>query len=170
MRYLNITHCDQVNGEGNRVVLWVAGCSHRCRNCQNPFSWDGNGGIEFDDAAKKEIFDDLSTDWCAGITYSGGDPLFSANRSVVISLAKEIRDKFPDKTQWLYTGYQWHEIVEEPTMSEIIKYVDVICDGEYIESLRDIDKHWVGSSNQNVIDVRDRLKRISDLSVGLASE
>ncbi len=167
MNYLNITHCDQVNGDGNRVVLWLSGCSHRCKNCQNPFSWDSSAGVEFDDAAKREIFDDLSTDWCAGITYSGGDPLFFDNREGVISLAKEVRERYPDKTQWLYTGYQWGEVVNDPTMSEIVRYVDVICDGEFIEGLRDIDKHWVGSSNQNVIDVKGRLRRISELSSGV---
>ena len=167
MNYLNITHCDQVNGEGNRVVLWVAGCDHHCPNCQNSFSWNENGGLVFDQKAKDELFDDLKEDWCAGITYSGGDPLFHNNRSTIIELAKEIKTKFPNKNQWLYTGYQWHHIVEDPTMSDIIKYVDVVCDGEYVEELRDIDKHWVGSSNQNVIDVKKRLKQISELANGV---
>lgn len=163
MNYLNITHCDQVNGEGNRVVLWVAGCSHHCKNCQNQHSWNPNGGIPFDDEAKMEIFNDLKEDWCAGITFSGGDPLFEDNRSTVISLAKEIKERFPTKNIWLYTGYCWHEILEDKTMSDILKYVDTVCDGEYIEELRDVDRHWVGSSNQNVIDVKDRFSRITSL-------
>jgi anaerobic ribonucleoside-triphosphate reductase activating protein len=80
MNFLQITHCDQLNGEGNRVVLWVAGCSHRCKGCQNAYSQDPNIGVKFDDKAKEEIFKDLNTDWCAGITFSGGDPLFINNR------------------------------------------------------------------------------------------
>lgn len=164
MNYLNITHCDQVNGEGNRVVLWVSGCSHHCKNCQNAYSWNSSEGIEFDQKAKDEIFKDLSTDWCAGITYSGGDPMFFDNRETVIELAKEIRERFPEKTQWLYTGYQWGEILNDPTMSDILKYVDVVCDGEYIEELRDIEKHWVGSSNQNVIDVKKRIQQIANIT------
>lgn len=163
MNYLNITHCDQVNGSGNRVVLWVAGCSHRCKGCQNAHSWDATAGLKFDADAKNEIFEDLSEDWCSGLTFSGGDPLFDGNRSEVISFAKEVKQKYPTKNIWLYTGYQWHEILEDSTMSEIIKYVDVICDGEYIEEQRDIEKHWVGSSNQNVIDVRQRIAQVTNL-------
>jgi len=87
-----------VNGDGNRVVLWVAGCSHHCKGCQNAYSWNENAGIEFDQKSKEELFSDLSTDWCAGITYSGGDPMFYDNRETIISLAKEIKEKFPDKT------------------------------------------------------------------------
>lgn len=164
MNYLNITHCDQVNGEGNRVVLWVSGCSHHCKNCQNAYSWNPNEGILFNDEAKNEIFKDLETDWCAGITYSGGDPLFLDNRKTIIKLAKEIKCRFPQKTQWLYTGFQWGDILNDPTMTEILNYVDVVCDGEYIDSLRDVEKHWVGSSNQNVIDVKKRIQQISNIS------
>ena len=158
MNYLNITHCDQVNGSGNRVVLWVAGCSHHCRNCQNAFSWDPNVGIMFDEVAKQEIFKDLMEDWCAGITFSGGDPLFIDNRETIINFAKEIKEKFPSKNIWCYTGFTYNEIINDSTMCDILKYIDVLCDGEYIEELKDIDKHWVGSSNQDVIDVKKRLQ------------
>lgn len=161
MNYLNITHCDQLNGVGNRVVLWVAGCGHACKGCQNAYSWDCSAGVEFDEKAKAELFADLGEDWCDGITYSGGDPMFFDNRDTVMALAAEIREKFPDKTQWLYTGYTWDEIINDPTMCDIVKYVDVVCDGPYVESLRDIDRHWVGSSNQNVIDVKRRLEIVS---------
>lgn len=164
MNYLNITHCDQVNGEGNRVVLWTAGCSHHCHNCQNAFSWNPEAGVPFDDKAKEELFNDLAQDWCAGITYSGGDPMYCGNRSTIIALAKEIREKFPTKTQWLYTGYCWNDLLADDSMVEIIKYVDVICDGPYVESLRDVELHWVGSSNQHVIDVKERLAKVSNIA------
>lgn len=165
MNYLSITHCDQLNGDGNRVVLWIAGCSHHCKNCQNAYSWDPNIGIVFDEKAKAEIFADLKEDWCAGITFSGGDPLFERNRAEVISLAKEIKGIFPKKTIWLYTGFCWHEIIEDPTMREVLKYVDVICDGPFVESLKDVSLHWVGSSNQHVIDVKQRIKQVQALSI-----
>lgn len=164
MNYLNITHCDQLNGEGNRVVLWTAGCGHHCKNCHNQHGWDPNSGIKFDDAAKEEIFKDLTEDWCSGITYSGGDPMYDENRETIISLAKEIHEKFPTKNQWLYTGYTWAEVLADPSMSPVLKYIDVICDGKYIEELRDIDKHWVGSSNQNVIDVKERISQVMEIS------
>ena len=163
MNILQITHCDQLNGSGNRVVLWVAGCSHHCKGCQNAYSWDPTIGVKFDEDAKIEIFNDLKEDWCAGLTFSGGDPLFEGNRAEIIALAKEAKEKFPSKTIWCYTGYSWGEVIADPSMSEILKYVDVLCDGEYIEALRDIDKHWVGSSNQNVIDVKKRIEQVSNL-------
>lgn len=80
MRYHNITKDDMLNGDGLRVVLWVAGCGHHCKGCQNPITWDPNGGIPFDDAAKAEIFEQLDKDYISGITFSGGDPLHEANR------------------------------------------------------------------------------------------
>ena len=163
MNFLQITHCDQLNGEGNRVVLWVAGCSHCCKGCQNAYSQDPNIGVKFDDKAKEEIFKDLATDWCAGITFSGGDPLFINNRKEIIALSKEIKEKFPTKTIWLYTGYTWSEILADESMSEVLKFVDVLCDGEYIEELRDVDLYWVGSKNQNVIDVKKRIEQVSNL-------
>lgn len=164
MNYMSITHVDQLNGSGNRVVLWLAGCSHHCKGCQNAYSWDPAIGLHFDDAAKAELFKDLAEDWCAGITFSGGDPLYYTNRAEVIELAKEIKEKFPTKTIWMYTGYCWNSIIDDPTMADIIMYADVVCDGPYVESLRDVDLHWVGSSNQHVINVKDRLAQISALA------
>ena len=79
MRYHNITKDDMLNGDGLRVVLWVAGCNHCCKECHNPITWDPNGGLEFDEAAKQEIFDELEKDYIHGITFSGGDPLHIAN-------------------------------------------------------------------------------------------
>lgn len=154
MKYLSITHVDQLNGDGNRVVLWVSGCSHHCKNCQNKFSWDLEAGKPFDDKAREEIFKDLSEDWCAGLTFSGGDPLFETNRRDVISFAKLVKEKFPSKSIWLYTGYTYDEVLGDKTMSPILEYIDVLCDGEYVDDLKDLDKHWVGSSNQNVIAIK----------------
>lgn len=150
MRYHNITHDDMLNGDGLRVVLWVAGCSHRCKDCQNPITWDPNGGIEFGQKEIEEIFDYMSKDYISGITYSGGDPLYIDNREDITNLAKVLRDRFPSKTQWLYTGY-WYDDVKD---LEIMKYIDVIVDGPFINTLKDNTLHWKGSSNQRVIDVQ----------------
>ena len=141
------------NGDGLRVVLWVAGCSHCCKECQNPMTWDPNGGLPFDEAAKKEIFDQLDKSYISGITFSGGDPLHSANRDGVLALAKEIREKYPDKTIWLYTGYSWKDIYEE----EIVNYLDVVIDGEFKIEEKDNTLMWKGSKNQKVIDVKRTL-------------
>lgn len=164
MNYLTITHCDQVNGSGLRTVLWVSGCSHKCPGCQNPFSQDCHEGVLFDQAAKEEVFKDLTEDWCQGVTFSGGDPLNEHNRAEVIELAREIKEKFPDKNIWLYTGYTWSEIVDSKSMINILKYVDVIIDGPFIESLKDPNLQWRGSSNQNVIYVKRRINQIASIN------
>lgn len=98
MNYHNITKDDMNNGDGLRVVLWVAGCSHHCKGCQNPVTWNPDDGIEFDIRAKKEIFKELKKKHIAGITFSGGDPLFSTNKGTVFCLCQEIKKKFPTKT------------------------------------------------------------------------
>ena len=98
MRYHNITKDDMLNGDGLRVVLWVSGCDHCCKECQNPITWDLNGGLLFDDAAKQEIFAQLDKSYISGITFSGGDPLHPANRLDVKNLMEEIHEKYPDKT------------------------------------------------------------------------
>ena len=155
MRYHNITHDDMLNGDGLRVVLWVAGCNHRCRECHNPITWDINGGIPFDDAAKAEIFAELDKDYISGITFSGGDPLHPENRSEVATLMKEIRQKYPNKTIWMYTGYEWEAIASFP----YIAYVDVLVDGPFILEQKDIKLHWRGSTNQRVINVKETLSQ-----------
>ena len=94
MRYHNITKDDMLNGDGLRVVLWVAGCSHCCKECHNPITWDPNGGLPFDEAAKQEIYEQLDKSYISGITFSGGDPLHSANRLDVRNLMEEIKEKF----------------------------------------------------------------------------
>lgn len=150
MQYHNITKDDMLNGDGLRVVLWVAGCGHACPGCHNPITWDENGGLLFDEAAKEEIFAELSKDYVAGVTFSGGDPLYPANREQVGALAQEIHERFPEKTVWLYTGYRWEQIADLPFLDAI----DVIVDGPFIEAQKDTQLHWRGSANQRVIDVR----------------
>lgn len=153
MRYHNITKDDMLNGDGLRVVLWVAGCSHCCKECQNPITWDPNGGLLFDDAAKQEIFEQLEKPYISGITFSGGDPLHAANRLDVRNLVEEIKQKFPDKTVWMYTGDTWEHILHYPVM----KNVDVLVDGEFIVEQKDVKLLWKGSKNQRVIDVQKTL-------------
>lgn len=154
MNYHNITHHDMLNGEGLRTVLWVSGCSHHCPHCQNPQTHPINSGIPFDTNAEQELFDSLSDPYCAGVTFSGGDPLHPNNREEIARLAKKIKAIFgTNKTIWLYTGYCWEEICDFP----IISTIDVLCDGRFIESLADNNILWVGSSNQRVIDVQKTL-------------
>ena len=144
-----------LNGDGLRVVLWVAGCSHCCKECQNPVTWDPDGGILFDDAAKQEIFSQLEKPYISGITFSGGDPLHAANRFAVRELMDEIKRKYPDKTIWLYTGDRWEDILHYPVM----QYIDVLVDGEFVQELKNTKLWWRGSANQRVIDVQQSLQQ-----------
>ena len=157
MRYHNITKDDMLNGDGLRVVLWVAGCSHHCRECQNPVTWDPDGGLPFTEAEKEEIFRELEKDYISGITFSGGDPLHPANVEEVTALAREIKCRFPDKTIWLYTGSVWEEMLG----LEILNYLDVCVDGEFEIAKKELLLHWKGSSNQRVIDVPESLRQLT---------
>ena len=118
MRYHNITKDDMLNGDGLRVVLWVAGCSHCCKECQNPITWDPNGGLLFDEEAKAELFEALDKPYISGITFSGGDPLHSANRLDVRNLMEEIKETiFPTK---LEKRNPTNMITAMPTMVEMV--------------------------------------------------
>ncbi len=147
-----------LNGDGLRVVLWVAGCNHGCKGCHNPITWDIHGGIPFDEAAKQEIFAEMEKEHIAGLTFSGGDPLHPENRAEVTALARELRTKYPEKTLWMYTGFTWDEVDDLPVM----QYIDVLVDGEFVQALLDTQLHWKGSSNQRVIDVK-RTRKIGKI-------
>lgn len=161
MRYHNITKADMLNGDGLRVVLWLAGCSHHCQACQNPITWDANDGLIFDEEAKREVFSELGKSWCSGLTLSGGDPLYVGNREEVSLLVSEVKSKFPDKNIWCYTGYTWEELMKQVKDDEnlkiILNNVDVLLDGRFVLSLALEKLHYVGSSNQRIIDVRSSL-------------
>lgn len=174
--YLSITHDDMLNGDGLRTVLWVSGCSHSCPGCQNAYSWDGQFGRPFTEESMYEMFSYIGKDYTEGVTFSGGDPLFIFNRQPLGALAKEIKKSFPNKSLWVYTGYEleydsdrgfyfkeaapWKkaEGVDEFSL-DWLGYIDVLVDRPYLESVRkeDIkngyDPEWVGSSNQRVIEI-----------------
>lgn len=173
MNYHNLTYPDQNNGDGLRVVLWLSGCSHHCKGCQNPQTWNTNSGIPFNESAKEELFRELDRDYISGITLSGGDPLNESNLDGVLNLVNEIRLLFPNKSIWLYTGYTWEQIIypivtddlnperdeKIRKRKEIISQCDILVDGRYIEEKRDITLKWRGSSNQRVIDVQKSLQQ-----------
>lgn len=154
MRYHNITHDDMLNGNGLRVVLWVAGCEHHCDECHNPITWDIDGGIKFSEEDKQELMTYLGKDYTAGVTFSGGDPLHPANRSEVERLIIEAKTAYPNKDIWIYTGYQWDEVKD----LDLMKLVDVLVDGEYKKELHKPGLHWCGSVNQKIIDVPKSLE------------
>lgn len=153
MRYHNITTDDMKNGDGLRVVLWVSGCRHHCEGCQNRVTWNPEDGLLFDADAKEEIFRELEKSHISGLTLSGGDPLFPDNISEITELAKEVKERFPDKTIWLYTGDNWEDVKSLPVM----QYVDIVIDGMFKKELLNTQLHWRGSSNQRIIDVKKNI-------------
>lgn len=186
MNYWKIDKEDVCNGEGLRVVLWLSGCSHKCKGCQNPQTWDANSGIQFDESAKEELFRELDKDYISGLTLTGGDPLFESNLDGVLDLLTEVNDRYntshdeirlslPQKTIWLYTGYEWEHIfdlkwhyrpqtqeklsIRECKRQQIVSRCNVVIDGRYIDQQRDMTLKWRGSSNQRVINVKESLKK-----------
>lgn len=155
MNYLKIEKASINNGPGVRVVLWVSGCNIHCKGCQNPESWNFNVGKLFDDAAKQELFEALNKPYIRGITFSGGNPIEGGSINEVYTLCKEIKEKFPTKDIWLYTGY----VFENIHSYLIMKYIDVLVDGPYIEEQRDITLAFRGSKNQRLIDVKETFKQ-----------
>lgn len=155
MKYLNILDCDIIDGDGVRVTLFVSGCPHRCKGCHNPESWDAFSGKEFTEETIERIEKLLDRDFVDGLTLSGGDPLFFQNRSEITKLCKRIKEKFPQKTIWLYTGYEYEEV----KALEVFDYVDVVVDGPFKIDLRDVSLAFRGSPNQRIIDVKKSKKQ-----------
>lgn len=156
MRINGIEQCSMTNGVGLRTVLWVSGCEHKCKGCQNPCTWDPNSGEDFTSEKKELLYKYLDNKYIKGITFSGGDPLHPRNRGEVGKLILDIKANYPSKDIWLYTGYTWEE-VEELNL-DYLRYIDVLVEGRFILKERDINLHWCGSSNQRVIDVKESLK------------
>ena len=172
INYHNITHDDMLNGDGLRVVLWVAGCSHKCPGCHNPQTWDPNSGIPFTEWEASEFWEWLAKPWTQGATFSGGDPLFCSNRTFIGSMMAKVKEKYPNKDIWLYTGYTLEQDEkgfyfadgDDTFRYEALQYVDVLVDGKFDMKQREVDInnhktcHWRGSSNQRIIDVKKTLE------------
>ena len=173
MRYASIRELDISNGEGVGVSLFVQGCHFHCYNCFNTETWDFNGGKEWTEETKNKFIKLIDRPYIHRISILGGEPLAERNLDEVLSLIKEIRISFPEKSIWLYTGYdfdllnsKYNEYKYTPfaanadellTRWEIISNVDVLVDGEYIDEQKDLTLKWRGSKNQHVIDVKQSL-------------
>ena len=173
MRIAGINKNDVVNGEGICVALFTQGCPFHCKNCFNSETWDFNGGKEWTEKTKNKFMELIDRPYIKRVSFLGGECLADQNLDGVLDLIKEIRVSFPEKTIWLYTGYnfdllksQYNEYKYTPfatnadewlTRWEIISNVNVLVDGEYIDEQRDLTKKWAGSSNQRVIDVQQSL-------------
>lgn len=159
MRYALIRKMDISNGPGIGISLFVQGCHFHCKGCFNSIAWDFNGGKKWDIEAKQKFFELASKPYIKRISILGGEPLATENVEDVYELLMEIKDKFPNKVIWLYTGNNFEDIVDDHVYRKVLEQCDVIVDGRYVEESKDISLPWCGSTNQRVIDVRATLKQ-----------
>ena len=159
MNYATIKKFDIANGPGVRVSLFVSGCRHRCKHCFNPEAWDFNYGNEFDDVIIEEIVTALKPDHIQGLSLLGGEPFEPENISGILKLVKTVRDKLPKKDIWCYSGFTFDELMSQQNVivKEILSLVNVLVDGKFVEELKDASLLFRGSSNQQIVDVKQSL-------------
>ena len=164
MNYADIKRYDVANGPGVRVSVFVSGCTHRCPGCFNEEAWDFNFGKPFTQETIDYIIDLLKPDFYKGITFLGGEPLEHVNQQGLLPLARKIREVYPEKSIWCFTGYDFEKDVlgrminEWPETRELLSYIDVLVDGEFIEAQKDLSLVFKGSANQRHILVQESMK------------
>lgn len=160
MNYGEIKKCDIANGDGVRVSLFVSGCTHHCKGCFNRETWDFNYGNPFTDDTQKEILTALSPEYINGLSLLGGEPFEIQNQRVLLPFVQKVRNIFPDKTIWCYTGYTLDKDLIKggkaycECTDDMLKCIDILVDGEFVESLKDVSLVFKGSSNQRIIDLK----------------
>ena len=165
MKYAKIKNCDVANGPGVRVSLFVTGCNHHCKNCFNREAWDFNYGDDFTQKEENEIIEDLKPDYITGLSLLGGEPFEKTNQEGLVPLIKKVKETYPNKEIWCYTGFTFDKqilgqmIGEEhrETTKEMLDNIDYIVDGRFVDELKDPKLRFRGSSNQRIIDVKKSL-------------
>lgn len=163
MNYCEIKKYDIANGEGVRVTLFVSGCTHHCKGCFQPETWNFSYGKPFDEAAREEILEALSSSFINGLTLLGGEPFEPVNQRGLLPLLKEVRARYPEKTIWCYSGYTLEsDLLSESRArcectDEMLSLLDVLVDGEFVEELKNISLPFRGSENQRIIDMKKTL-------------
>ncbi len=155
MRYNIIRKMDISNGPGVRVSIFMQGCSFHCKNCFNSETWDFEGGKEFNDDTINEVLDLCGQNHIKGLSILGGEPMHPNNIEGTTKLAKAFKEKYPNKNLWVWSGFKFDEALKG---KEVLNYVDVLVDGQYVDELHDFTLKWRGSSNQRVIDVQESIK------------
>lgn len=157
MRYAQIRSLDITNGEGVGIALFVQGCHFHCKNCFNQETWDFTGGKEFTGELRDKFMNLAARPYIKRISFLGGEPMADENYTEVISIMNDLKNTFPEKQIWLYTGYEWDDLIDKHP--EIISFVDVAVTGQYIDELKDVNNKetkWAGSTNQKVINVKEQ--------------
>ena len=155
MRYNLIRKMDISNGPGVRVSVFMQGCSFHCKNCFNSSTWDFEGGKEFNQNTIDEVLNLCNENYIKGLSILGGEPMHPKNIEGTTKLAKAFKEKYPDKNLWVWSGFLFDKDLKN---KEVLKYIDVLVDGQYVDDLHDFTLKWKGSSNQRVIDVQKSLK------------
>lgn len=155
MRYNVIRKMDISNGPGVRVSIFMQGCQFHCKNCFNKETWDFEGGKAFTDDTIEEVIQLSNESYIKGLSILGGEPMNPVNIEGTTKLAKAFKEKYPNKTVWVWSGYNFDTDLKD---KEALKYIDVLVDGTYQDELHDPTLKWRGSSNQRVIDVQKSLK------------
>ena len=156
MRYNTIRKMDIANGPGIRVSVFMQGCSFHCENCFNPDTWDFKKGKEFTEETIEKIIELCAPTYIKGLSILGGEPMHPFNIKGTEKLAKRFKEAYPDKNIWSWTGFLFDRDLKD---KDVMKYIDVLVDGQYVDSLHDPTLKWKGSSNQRVINVQKSLKK-----------
>ena len=159
MNYCNVKNCDIANGVGVRVSLFVSGCRNRCKNCFQPETWDFNYGKPFNEQTEEKLIKMLAPSYINGLTVLGGEPMEPENQRALLPFLKKVKAAYPQKTIWLYTGFTLEELrspdcrAHTEYTEEILKLLDVLVDGRFVEEKKNISLRFRGSENQRLIDV-----------------
>lgn len=164
MNYATIKNLDIANGPGLRVSLFVSGCTHHCKGCFNPEAWDFNYGQPFTQATEEKIFRLLANPHIRGLSLLGGEPFEPANQAALLPFLRRFKEKFPQKDLWCYSGYNFEKDMLTGNLGpweitqEMLSYIDILVDGEFVLELKNPNLRFRGSANQRVIRVQDSLK------------
>lgn len=165
MNYATIKKFDIANGPGVRVSLFVSGCRHKCKNCFNSEAWDFSYGEPFTKDTLDEILEAINKDHIEGFSLLGGEPFEPENQECVRDILRTIKQKYPQKSVWCYTGFLFDsqlfagKVGNPQTVKDILEHIDVLVDGKYVEELKRLDLLFRGSSNQRIIDVKKSLEK-----------
>ena len=164
MNYADIKQYDVANGLGIRVSLFVSGCTHHCKNCFNKETWDFRFGNLFIEAEIEKILEYLKPSYVSGLSLLGGEPFEPENQSGLLPLVKKVKETYPEKNIWCYTGYLFDEDIcgkmmdQVPETKELLSYIDVLIDGPFIEERKNLKIRFRGSDNQRIIDVKKTME------------
>ncbi len=161
MKYANIKYYDVSNGLGVRTSLFVSGCTHRCKGCFNEMTWDFDYGEDFTKETMEVILKSLEPKYISGLSLLGGEPMELSSQRALLPLLRQCKERFPQKDIWCYTGYTYESDLLNPkgrahceVTDEMLRYIDILVDGEFDQNLYDISLKFRGSKNQRILQIQ----------------